>query len=131
MVEWGQRGILECAKILDQLKAPLPDEAEDMARGEDTDLVGSEETAQTHTKPVSTAPIEVVEIDAETGLEELTNPESRLSEPPDLDGEGDEPASKRQKEMTLEEYEAMLDAENGPGGFLEGGDIANSVHQDP
>ena len=92
MVEWGQRGILECAKILDQLKAPLPDEVEAMARGEEADLAGSEEKALI--KPISTAPIEVVEIDAETGLDGLTDPGSKLSEPPDLENEEYEPPSK-------------------------------------
>lgn len=47
---------------------------------------------------------------------------SPLSELPDLD-----PVAKKAKVeeagMTLEEYEAMLDAEDGEGGFLEGGDI--------
>jgi len=55
---------------------------------------------------------------------------SPLSEPPE---EGEGRATKKAKTtakttgMTLEEYEAMLDAEaeaeNGPGGFMEGGDI--------
>lgn len=38
----------------------------------------------------------------------------------------------RTGEMTLEEYEAMLDAEadaDGPGGFLEGGDIYDAARQ--
>jgi len=60
---------------------------------------------------------------------------SELSEPPLLSTmakkeeveEKDEyelpPMKKARGEMSLEEYEAMLDAEEGPGGFLEGGDI--------
>lgn len=51
---------------------------------------------------------------------------SLLSDPPDVeDGvSGPPPAKRVKKEMTVEEYEAMLDAEDGEGGFLEAGDIA-------
>jgi hypothetical protein len=52
---------------------------------------------------------------------------SPISDLPDLD-----PAAKRARVeeagMTLEEYEAMLDAEDGEGGFLEAGNIETS-HQ--
>jgi hypothetical protein len=50
---------------------------------------------------------------------------SPLSDLPDLD-----PVSKRAKVeeagMSLEEYEAMLDAEDGEGGFLEAGGILDT-----
>lgn len=53
----------------------------------------------------------------------LSDGVSDLSEPPPMDDEDIyEPVAKRSK-MSLEEYEAMLDAE-AEGGFLEGADIA-------
>ncbi len=117
VVEWGQRGILECAKILDQLKAPLPDEVEAMA--------GQEVERES---PISTGPEAPVQANGEKGTDGLTDAGSVLSELPDIADEAT--PSKRQKELTLEEYEAMLDAENAPGGFLEGGDIPGARHHD-
>ena len=114
---------MECAKILDQMKAPLPDEVEEMARGEAD--VGKEKPG----KPVSTAVVEAGKAgEPELGTDGTTDPGSVLSEPANLEDEA--PPKKRRKDLTLEEYEAMLDAENGPGGFLEGGDIAGASHQD-
>jgi hypothetical protein len=110
---------LECSKILDQLKSTptpyepnLPNEVEAMAAAE----------LESMPKPET--------------LDEITdNLSDALSEPPPLSSDRDEydlPPMKRARttgggggEMSLEEYEAMLDAEDGPGGFLEGGDIAS------
>ena len=46
-----------------------------------------------------------------------------------VDPNGDGKPDRTQAGMSVEEYEAMLDAEQD-GGFLEGGDIAGAVHQD-
>lgn len=94
-----------------------------MARGEAVE-------SEVHEKPVTTEIVEASLTEEEVrtdGLNDgLTDPGSVLSEPPELD---EDRPTKRQREMTLEEYEAMLDAENGPGGFLEGGDIAGAARQ--
>jgi hypothetical protein len=56
-------------------------------------------------------------------IDALSDGVSDLSEPPPMDDEDIyEPVAKRSK-TSLEEYEAMLDAE-AEGGFLEGADIA-------
>lgn len=118
VVEWGQRGFLQCSKILDQAKGPinLPPE------GPPEDLDTDSKAVTSSTKPIRTG-----------GLEgEDDKEDSPLSDIPDPDLVG--PAHKKLKEgegenggggMTLEEYEAMLDAEaeNGEGGYLEAGDI--------
>lgn len=118
VVEWGQRGFLQCAKILDQAKGPVQDEIE----GPPDDLNVGPTTSGSALKPVeSGASHDTAEV-----------PDSPLSEVPDPA----EPDHKKLKEdasgMTLEEYEAMLDAEaeNGEGGYLEAGDILDSKPQD-
>jgi len=78
--------------------------------------------------PISTGPEAPVQANGEKGTDGLTDAGSVLSELPDIADEAT--PSKRQKELTLEEYEAMLDAENAPGGFLEGGDIPGARHHD-
>ena len=50
---------------------------------------------------------------------------SPLSDLPDLDSESKR-AKVEEAGMSLEEYEAMLDAEDGEGGFLEAGGILDS-----
>ena len=110
VVEWGQKGILQCSRILDQAKGPVTTQTE--GPPEDLDLGP--------TRP----PIKPVMSGGDVGLEdeEIGSP---LSDLPDLD-----PESKRAKVeeagMSLEEYEAMLDAEDGEGGFLEAGGILDS-----
>lgn len=110
VVEWGQRGFLQCSKILDQAKGPVTLPPEGPPEDLKTDPVASS------SKPIQTGQVE-------DGDE---REESPLSDIPDLA----EPDRKKLKEgdaggMTLEEYEAMLDAEaeNGEGGYLEAGDI--------
>jgi len=61
---------------------------------------------------------------------DIPDTSSELSEPPSpslaaVKTEDEERPTKK-KRMTLEEYEAMLDAEDGEGGFMEGGDIPSS-----
>lgn len=120
MVEWGQRGFLQCEKILDQAKGPVapPDEG----FPDDIDLL-----------PVITgATSRLVCRGDETDREGDDKEDSPLSDLPDPA----EPDHKKLKQestgMTLEEYEAMLDAEaeNGEGGFLEAGDIPESSRQE-
>jgi hypothetical protein len=79
------------------------------------------ETDEESIKPVSTA------IPTSDALDDTS---SILSDPPDIDVKPkrkpsfEEQQPLRKKQMTVEEYEAMLDAEDGEGGFLEAGDIA-------
>ena len=108
-------------KILDQLKSPIvPSEVEEMAKIEGQQ--SSETEKGEMTKPVK------IELNDSDVYDETS---SVLSEP-DEDvkvklQDMEEPP--RKKQMTVEEYEAMLDAEDGEGGFLEAGDIAgNSVN---
>ena len=112
-------------KILDQLKTPLTTDADDMeAMAQAEAAAAQQDIAEGQAKPISTV-IPSDGPDIPDGL-------SDLSDPPPLPGvdaaEGkaeigdlDEPPTKKQ--MTLEEYEAMLDAEDAEGGFLEAGDI--------
>jgi len=103
------------------MRAPLPDEVEEMARGE-AGVAPEEEVEEPVNagaiKPISTepvGPVELIENEAENaGTDGRTVRGSVLIEPPDLN---DRPG-KKPREMTLEEYEAMLDAENAPGRFL-------------
>jgi len=112
VVEWGQKGFLQCAKILDQAKGPVAIETE--GPPDDLDLGPS--------RP----PIKPVMSGGEAGLDD-TELGSPLSDLPEIE----DPVHKRAKVdeagMSLEEYEAMLDAEDGEGGFLEGGDILEGV----
>jgi hypothetical protein len=142
VVEWGQKATLECAKILNQLKQPL-DDMETMAQAEDE---ASEASAPSKADQLSTAaagPGAIPEDDQAEGEDskpihtevpsdgiDLPDTSSELSEPPSpslvaIQPEIEDGPAKK-KRMTLEEYEAMLDAENGEGGFLEGGDIPSS-----
>ncbi|KAK8849477.1 hypothetical protein IAR55_004810 [Kwoniella newhampshirensis] len=111
VVEWGQRGILELAKVLETVKGPIAtDDAEKKAQ-----LPSSSQTAP------SSDPIDDPDI-------------KDIKEDLDPDGKEDVAEEERSRkkvkvEMTVEEYEALLDAEDGAGGFLEGGDIAGAVHQ--
>jgi hypothetical protein len=78
----------------------------------------------------ASSPIPVVEDDA---LSELSEPppipvgkveEDKEEEERPVRDEYELPPMKRARgQLSLEEYEAMLDAEDEPGGFLEGGDI--------
>ncbi|OCF77786.1 hypothetical protein I204_01787 [Kwoniella mangroviensis CBS 8886] len=113
VVEWGQRGTLELAKVLDQVKSPV-------------DGNGVEDVEAYPVK--SDPPDEAVKTDAEgtVGPVDLDRvkgevPSSPIPSPKEEDDEDMYKLPK--KDMTVEEYEAMLDAEEGPGGFVEGGDL--------
>jgi hypothetical protein len=54
---------------------------------------------------------------------------SPLSDLPEAEGRELKKAKVEAAGMTLEEYEAMLDAEDGEGGFLEAGDIPEAERQ--
>ena len=93
MIEWGQRGVLSCAKILNQLK--------ESPANEDSALPDVD-------KPISRT------VGDSTSSAESVEPDP--AEIPD-----DEPPAK--KRPRVEDYQAILEAENGEGGFLDAGDI--------
>ncbi|KAL7424929.1 hypothetical protein Q5752_000616 [Cryptotrichosporon argae] len=114
VVEWGQRGTLSVAKILDQIKVPID------ATGEAAKLDPGAEL------PVA-APTDVKLEHFAREMDEPAKPEIPVKrELDDMADEADkdEPAPKRARDMTVEEYEAMLDAE-GEGGFMDAGDLAD------
>jgi hypothetical protein len=124
-VEWGQRATLECVKILDQLKAPLASEADEVeALAQAEAAVAEQDNAESLSKPVRTV-IPPDGPDAPDDLSDLSDAPPSLkdeaAEPKAEIGDVDGPPAKKQ--MTLEEYEAMLDAEDAEGGFLEAGNI--------
>ena len=139
MVEWGQRGILECAKILDQMKGPVSPSEDAQPTGssptiedvppeveaenqspEPPDLILGEDVDPTGQDGKDGEAVHANGIDEKGGGEKL---ERRLS----LDGMEEREVKKPR--MTLEEYEAMLDAETGEGGYLEAGDILGAKYQ--
>lgn len=118
VVEWGQRGFLQCSKILDQAKGPVNVPPEGPPDDLETDT--KTKAVPTNSKPVRKGGLEGEDDRDESPLSDI--PEPDLAEPDRKkvkEGEGGGGG------MTLEEYEAMLDAEaeNGEGGYLEAGDI--------
>lgn len=115
VVEWGQKGFLQCSKILDQAKGPVKDAT---AEGPPDDLdIGP---SRPPIKPVRSG----------EGLGDLGEEAgSPLSDLPELGGRELKKAKVEAAGMSLEEYEAMLDAEDGEGGFLEAGDIPEAERQ--
>lgn len=121
-MEWGQRGGVSVADILDQIKASDMQDAGKAAEG----------------GPAGSKPVQPPGAFSDTSLSpppsegEVATAGSAAAEGPAGDeqaaagsnSEPAEPPAKRQKEMTLEEYEAMLDEEEG-GGFLEAADLYN------
>lgn len=106
-MEWGQKGFLQCSRILDQAKGPV--ETTNEGPPEDLDVGPS--------RP----PIKPIMSGDDVGFDE-GEAGSPLSDLPDLDAVSKR-AKVEQAGMSLEEFEAMLDAEDGEGGFLEGGGI--------
>jgi hypothetical protein len=98
-VEWGQRGGVAVADILDQIKttADGAEAGEERAEGE--------KKPEGEQKPEGEA--EVVE-EVRPATKSPASSGSSLSPAPS-EAPPDAPPAKRQKEMTLEEYEAMLD----------------------
>jgi hypothetical protein len=114
VVEWGQKGFLQCSRILDQAKGPV---AETTAEGPPDDLdIGPSRPA---IKPVRSG----------GDLEELNEVGSPLSDLPEIEGRELKKAKVEAADMTLEDYEAMLDAEDGEGGYMEAGDIPEAEKQ--
>ncbi|WVW86680.1 hypothetical protein I302_108734 [Kwoniella bestiolae CBS 10118] len=110
VVEWGQRGTLELAKVLDQVKSPV-----------DMDTAAVEDTEE---YPVKSDPSDVDGHPAKSDMSGQPKREIPSSSMPSPKHENDDDMYiLPKKELTVEEYEAMLDAEEGPGGFVEGGDI--------
>ena len=115
--QWGQRGILECAKILDQLPEAL-DDAEEMARREAAEEAQDEPSR----KPISRNHSGVSDLQPPVDDDD---PYAAFASSSPIRFDEDAPKAKKMKigTSTIEEYEAMLDAE-GEGGYLEGGDVA-------
>jgi hypothetical protein len=114
VVEWGQKGFLQCSRILDQAKGPV---AETTAEGPPDDLdIGPSRPA---IKPVRSG----------GDLEELNEVGSPLSDLPEIEGRELKKAKVEAADMTLEDYEAMLDAEDGEGGYMEAEDIPEAEKQ--
>jgi hypothetical protein len=130
--QWGQKGTLELAKILDCAKGPVdlsaaadgvPDEVEEMAKLESAGPALSRQASATD-KLVQTT---VTGADGEE-YDFGDDDGSILSEPPDQDDE-DGPISKKPRTSALEEYDAKLDAADQEGGFMEGVGIHGASRQ--
>jgi hypothetical protein len=136
VVEWGQRGTLELVKVLDQAAGPLSAEAVAATDAPATTVPAAETAKPGHSalKPVRSgdvagaADLEGAGDMAEDGdADPIPLENQRL---PPTDEELAEPASKKRKgDMTVEEYEAMLDAEDQAGGFYDAVDIFNPEKQ--
>ncbi|WRT69464.1 uncharacterized protein IL334_006450 [Kwoniella shivajii] len=105
VVEWGQKGTLELARVLEQVKSPV-----DIPKFDEND-----ENDDVENYPVKSDPSDIPS--SPGGLKS-----ELASSPPFEQVEGEQPNKKVKRELTVEEYEALLDAD-GPGGFMEGGDI--------
>ncbi|WVQ96184.1 hypothetical protein IAU59_003287 [Kwoniella sp. CBS 9459] len=140
VAEWGQRGTLELAKVLDQIKSPVEGHTTEF-----DDAPVSVDAGQRATAPTAgSVKVDTEEMEDNGRLKEESG--SPLSPPPppgdiednvkreDVQSEGlisprSDPEAK--KDLTVEEYEALLDAEaeDMGGGFLEGGDIYGAEYQ--
>ncbi len=98
-MEWGQRGGVAVADILDQIRT----KADGAEAGEERPEV--EQKHEGEQKPEGEAE-DAGEVPPAT--KSPASSDSSLSPAPS-EAPADEPPAKRQKEMTLEEYEAMLD----------------------
>ncbi|KAK4683959.1 hypothetical protein P7C73_g6245, partial [Tremellales sp. Uapishka_1] len=97
VVNWGEKGLLQCSRILDQFK-------DRVEREEDEDgLTAAEEAAF--------AALEAKEQKSKQAGEEFQD------ENVEEEDEDERPQKKAKKDMTVEEYEAMLDSEEA-GGFI-------------
>ncbi|WWC93028.1 uncharacterized protein L201_007992 [Kwoniella dendrophila CBS 6074] len=107
VVEWGQKGTLELAKVLDQVKSPIEEHTSEDIEG----------------YPVKSDPSDPVT--------PISKPQDELPSSPlsDIKDEQTTPKKEIKEELSVEEYEALLDAQDGPGGFLEGGDIYGAEYQ--
>ena len=105
-IEWGERALLECAKILDQMNDSTVSEGAPPDGDEVPEDLARAEEASVEDDPVELGPV-IGDNDDRQNVERVA----------------------KKPRMSLEEYEAMLDAENLGGGFVEGGDIAQAKHQ--
>ncbi|WWC65664.1 uncharacterized protein I303_108285 [Kwoniella dejecticola CBS 10117] len=109
VVEWGQRGTLELAKILDTVKSPI-------------DVPVEEEEEDVEDYPVKSDQIDSSPIPQ-------PKEESPLSPIPETKPLAEAVNEKKPKiGLSVEQYEDLLDSD-GPGGFLEGGDIYGAEYQ--
>ncbi|KLT41565.1 hypothetical protein CC85DRAFT_320100 [Cutaneotrichosporon oleaginosum] len=106
VVEWGQRGGVAVADILDQIKTKADDSAETEVKAGHEGPPEGEPAARAEVRPPATPASPRSEASSLTPApSEDAAPEAAQ----EAARETDEPPAKRQKEMTLEEYEAMLD----------------------
>ncbi|WVF68646.1 hypothetical protein IAT40_003416 [Kwoniella sp. CBS 6097] len=132
VVEWGQKGTLELVKVLDQIKNPVEGDAElsdtpvSVKKEENVALIKSE-------SEMDEAGLKGDEVIKEGSGSPLSPPPDTLDDVKQEDNVEDSGCdSSVKKELTVEEYEALLDAEaeDMGGGFLEGGDIHGAEHQE-
>ncbi|WVR08251.1 hypothetical protein IAU60_005298 [Kwoniella sp. DSM 27419] len=121
VAEWGQRGTLELAKVLDQVRTPL-----------DSAFTGAEDFPVMAKHAITQgSPSDIVkdEVERSSEADEIATGEPFSSPPP---VEHQEEAVSPKKELSVDEYEALLDAEaqDSGGGFLEGGDIYGAKYQE-
>lgn len=119
-MEWGQRGGVSVAEILNQIKTSETVEVEEAGEkdeaGEGTKPL-SQKIASPATSDSSLSPAPSLEGEVKAGSGEVQTSATAT--------ETDAPPAKRQKEMTLEEYEAMLDEDEAGGGFMDAADLYN------
>jgi hypothetical protein len=125
--QWGQKGIVQCAAILECIKASEQGGSATIAAAADAPAGASGDAQPGPAKPVTSGPTTAAE---QTARDDASD--SELSDlpssptPGSVQADTSAPASKRlrqSKDMTVEEYEAMLNAEVLGGGFMEGGDL--------
>ncbi|OCF38828.1 hypothetical protein I317_07370 [Kwoniella heveanensis CBS 569] len=152
VAEWGQRGTLELVKVLDQIKNPIeadadfidpPISSEKDSKGVSVSANGGDfgQTTKDELKddrptqedsgcplspPLRALP-ESQNLDSEDLKLEATEVKPSITEVV----ESDRSHVGMKKDLTVEEYEALLDAEaeDMGGGFLEGGDIYGAEYQ--
>ncbi|RSH93530.1 hypothetical protein EHS25_007888 [Saitozyma podzolica] len=136
VVEWGQRGTLELVKVLDQAAGPVSAEAVAATDTPATTLPVAETAKPGYTalKPVRSGDIpEAADLEGDGDVAEDGDADAIPLEhehvPPDEEERAEPAAKKLKADMTVEEYEAMLDAEDQAGGFYDAVDIFDAGRQ--
>jgi hypothetical protein len=136
VVDWGQRGTLELVKVLDQAAGPVSAEAVAATDTPATTLPVAETAKPGYTalKPVRSGDIpEAADLEGDGDVAEDGDADAIPLEhehvPPDEEERAEPAAKKLKADMTVEEYEAMLDAEDQAGGFYDAVDIFDAGKQ--